>query len=294
MKEANGDHSHELEQVVSEYEFLVSQMRQAVWRLDANGKVIEANKTACNWLEAPVESIVGAQASNFLAEEVDLLRDETFEVEFVTATGLRRVAIVASRMLRHSSGLPLGALQVITDVTSNRAIEQRLVQEIQKMARMAGEDPLTGLPNRRAFDMVIDSAVANAHSEPFAVLLIDLNDFKPINDRYGHETGDEALRAFAVRLATLVRDADFVARIGGDEFAVVLTNTDRISAEKAASRFRKGLDFDWQHDSLQMRLWASVGLAHSADGADSVLARADSKMYETKKRDRNAARRGLA
>jgi diguanylate cyclase (GGDEF)-like protein len=294
MKEQNGERSHELEQVVSEYEFLVSQMRQAVWRLDANGKVIEANKTACNWLETPVERVVGAQASNFLAEEVDLLRDETFEVEFVTATGLRRAAIVASRMLRHESGLPLGALQVITDVTSNRAIEQRLVQEIQKMARMAGEDPLTGLPNRRAFDMVIDSAVANAHSEPFAVLLIDLNDFKPINDRYGHETGDEALRAFSVRLATLVRDADFVARIGGDEFAVVLTNTDRISAEKAASRFRKGLDFDWEHGSLQMRLWASVGLAHSADGADSVLTRADAKMYETKKRDRNAARRGLA
>jgi diguanylate cyclase (GGDEF)-like protein len=248
-------------------------------------------------LEVSDEGIVGKNARDFLANDIDLLRDETFETEFRTTTGVRRVALVSSRVLRHQDGMPLGALQVITDVTANRAIEHRLVQEIQKMARMAGEDPLTGLPNRRAFDMVLDDAIANARSQPFAVLLIDLNDFKPINDRYGHETGDDALRAFGDRLETLVRESDFVARLGGDEFAVVLTNADRASAEKAASRFREGLDFDWDGPDTTLRLWASVGLAHSADGAESVMARADAKMYEGKrsqKQIRNASRRGLA
>lgn len=292
-----GRSPHELDQIVSEYEFLVGQMRQAVWRLDATGKVIEANPATCRWLEVDIDQLVGKPARSFLAQDVDLVRDQTFEAEFVTGTGVRRVAVVSSRVLLHPSGIVLGALQVITDVTANRAIEHRLVQEIQKMARMAGEDPLTKLPNRRAFDIVLENVVANATSEPFALLLIDLNDFKPINDLYGHEAGDAALRAFAAKLDSLVRDADFVARIGGDEFAVVLTNTDRVSAEKAIARFNKGLDFTWSHDGQPLRLWASVGLAHSADGAESAITRADAKMYDNKKRDkkdRNAGQRGLA
>ncbi len=291
--------SQPVDQIVSEYEFLVEQMRQAVWRLDASGKVIEANTAACKWLEAPIEQLVGRNVSEFLVNQVDMVRDETFEAEFKTFTGISRAAVVSSRVLKQDGGVPLGALQVVTDVTASRAIENRLVQEIQKMARMAGEDPLTGLPNRRAFDIVLESAVAGATKEPFAVLLIDLNDFKPINDAFGHEVGDEALKVFAKRLDELTRDADFVARIGGDEFAVVLTNVDRAAGEKAADRFRDNLDLEFASGSRSLRLWASVGLAHSADGADTVLARADVKMYENKKRDksrddRNGPRLGLA
>jgi predicted signal transduction protein with EAL and GGDEF domain len=181
-----------VDQVVSEYEFLVEQMRQAVWRLDATGKVIEANSAACRWLETPIDQLVGRNVSEFLVNQVDMVRDETFEAEFKTLTGISRAAVVSSRVLRHSGGVPLGALQVVTDVTASRAIENRLVQEIQKMARMAGEDPLTELPNRRAFDIVLESAVAGATKEPFAVLLIDLNDFKPINDALGHEARGSA------------------------------------------------------------------------------------------------------
>jgi diguanylate cyclase (GGDEF)-like protein/PAS domain S-box-containing protein len=286
-------------QVVSEYEFLVEQMRQAVWRLDATGKVIEANGAACKWLELPIEQLVGRNIREVLLHDVDVLRDESFEAEFRTATGLTRVAVVASRVLRHTDGMPLGALQVVTDVTANRAIENRLVQEIQKMARMAGEDPLTGLPNRRAFDIVLEDAIANATQEPFSVLLLDLNDFKPINDALGHEAGDEALRAFGKRLGALVRDTDFVARIGGDEFAVVLSNTERTAAERAAERFRKTLDLEVDLGCRRARVWASVGIAHSADGAATVFARADVKMYENKRREkgqdgRNGRRLGLA
>jgi diguanylate cyclase (GGDEF)-like protein/PAS domain S-box-containing protein len=291
--------SQALDQVVSEYEFLVEHMRQAVWRLDATGKVIEANGAACRWLEAPIEQLVGRNVRDFLSQDVVMMRDETFETEFRTSTGIARVAVVSSRVLRHSDGMPLGALQVVTDVTASRAIENRLVQEIQKMARMAGEDPLTGLPNRRAFDILLDGAITNATKEPFGVLLIDLNDFKPINDAYGHEVGDAALRAFGRKLDELTRDADFVARIGGDEFAVVLTNADRGASQKAAVRFRDSLDFEFTHEGRSMRVWASVGMAHSSEGADSVLARADVKMYESKKREkrddgRNGPRLGLA
>ena len=283
--------SQKVEQIVSEYEFLVEQMRQAVWRLDASGKVIEANSAACTWLESPVEGLVGQNVEEFLVRRVDMLRDEVFETEFRTKTGLTRVAVVSSRVLRHSDGMPLGALQVVTDVTGNRAIEKRLVQEIQKMARMAGEDTLTQLPNRRAFDIVMENAIAEAATEPFAVLVIDLNEFKEINDVHGHGGGDAALVAFGAKLNELTRETDFVARVGGDEFAVVLLNSDRFSAEKAAERFRESLDFVSWIGGKSVRLWASVGLAHSADGAESALARADVKMYEDKKRRKNGDQR---
>ena len=279
--------SQPVEEIVSEYEFLVEHMRHAVWRLDATGKVIEANGAACKWLEVPIEQLVGRNVREFLVIDVDIVRDESFESEFKTATGVHRVAVVSSRVLRHSDGMALGALQVVTDVTAGRAIENRLVQEIQKMARMAGEDKLTGLPNRRAFDMVLEGAAAGANKEPFAVLLIDLNDFKEINDAMGHQAGDEALSLFGKRLDSLVRDTDLAARIGGDEFAVVLTNADRAMAEKAAARFKQGLDFLAVVGGAEVRLWASVGVAHSADGAGSVLARADAAMYEGKRAGKN-------
>ena len=279
--------SQPVEEIVSEYEFLVEHMRHAVWRLDATGKVIEANGAACKWLEVPIEQLVGRNVREFLVIDVDIVRDESFESEFKTATGVHRVAVVSSRVLRHSDGMALGALQVVTDVTASRAIENRLVQEIQKMARMAGEDKLTGLPNRRAFDMVLEGAAAGANKEPFAVLLIDLNDFKEINDAMGHQAGDEALSLFGKRLDSLVRDTDLAARIGGDEFAVVLMNADRAMAEKAAARFKQGLDFLAVVGGAEVRLWASVGVAHSADGAGSVLARADAAMYEGKRAGKN-------
>lgn len=273
----------EVQQVVSEYEFLVEQMRQGVWRLDATGKVIEANGAACKWLGVSAEELVGQNVSKFLSMDVDMVRDEVFEAEFVTLDGLRRVAVVSSRVLRHESGMLLGALQVVTDVTANRAIETRLVREIQKMARMAGEDPLTGLPNRRAFDIMLQNAQAGATSEPFALMLIDLNDFKQINDSYGHSVGDQALVAFAAKLEDLTRDSDFLARIGGDEFIVVLANADRKAAERAAERFSDELDFVIDADGAVVRLWCSVGLAHSADGSETVLERADAAMYEVKR-----------
>lgn len=291
--------SSEVGQIVSEYEYLVEQMRQAVWRLDSTGKVIEANTAACQWLETPIEQLVGRNVRELMTSDVDMVRDETFEAEFKTLSGISRAAVVSSRVLRHTDGMVLGALQVVTDVTASRAIENRLVQEIQKMARMAGEDPLTGLPNRRAFDIVYESAVTGATKEPFAVMLIDLNDFKQINDRFGHEMGDQVLRAFGGKLNELTRDADFVARIGGDEFAVVLMNANRADAEKAAERFRRNLDFVFDFELAQARVWASIGIAHSADDAEAVMARADARMYESKKLEksddgRNGPRLGLA
>ena len=99
------------QQVVSEYEFLVEQMRQGVWRLDATGKVIEANGAACKWLGVGIEELVGQNVSKFLSMDVNMIRDEVFEAEFVTRDGVRRVAVVSSRTLRHESGMLLGALQ---------------------------------------------------------------------------------------------------------------------------------------------------------------------------------------
>ncbi|MCH7904480.1 MAG: sensor domain-containing diguanylate cyclase [Armatimonadetes bacterium] len=274
----------DVQPIVSEYEFLVEQMRQGVWRLDATGLIIEVNRHMARWLGGKPTDIVGRNVADFLAHDVDMIRDEMFETEFRTIDGISRVGVVSSRALRHEGGMLLGALQVVTDVTSNRAMQSRLVSEIQKMARLAGEDPLTGLPNRRAFDLVLQDSVASAAREPFGLLMLDLNDFKPINDQYGHQVGDVALTTFAKKLEYLLRDTDFVARIGGDEFAIIFSNAEKPACEQAVIRLDEGLRFDFEHLGGKTAMSCAIGMAHSSDGAEMIVERADAEMYSRKRK----------
>src|SRR5205085_6822138 len=105
-------------------------------------------------------------------------------------------------------------------VNASAALERAHLQ--QELGRLALIDPLTGLANRRHMDEALSLLLAPTNTRPFAVLVLDLVDFKAINDDYGHATGDEVLRTVADRLRTCVRAGDLVARLGGDEFVAVL------------------------------------------------------------------------
>ena len=104
-------------------------------------------------------------------------------------------------------------------VATIQFLKRRLVEAEREQHRMARVDPLTGLANRRAFDEALDRALADG--APFTVLLADIDSFKQINDRFGHTTGDRVLRELAAHASAEVRGGDCLARIGGDEFALV-------------------------------------------------------------------------
>ncbi|MFT5355518.1 MAG: diguanylate cyclase (GGDEF)-like protein, partial [Polyangiales bacterium] len=141
----------------------------------------------------------------------------------------------------------------------------------QELAQLAHFDPLTGLANRAQFKQRLDSTFARARrmQEPFAVLFLDLDGFKPINDDYGHAAGDALLVEVSRRLEETLREYDIVARLGGDEFAIVLDKlADQNEAELIARRMLKVIAKPHRLDDIEVRVTASIGIAmHPEDGA---------------------------
>ena len=162
----------------------------------------------------------------------------------------------------------------------------RLHEEVR---RQATTDELTGLVNRRRFIEALETELERARlfETPLSVLLADLDDFKRINDDYGHHGGDRALRSFGELLRSEVRDFDIAARLGGEEFAVLLPQTRAEAAAVVASRMRRTLASApiAVSDTAEVRLTASFGIAESTPGqsADELLRRADDALYAAKR-----------
>ena len=156
--------------------------------------------------------------------------------------------------------------------------------EIDQLQQMIGSDPLTGVANRRGFEQALAREVArqNRTQEAFAVIMLDLDDFKQRNDRHGHAAGDAALCALARACEGVVRTTDLVARLGGDEFAVLLPGATREGAHALAARLRNAIE---SVDSEHGRLQVSVGVA-SADrespSVQDVMLAADQDLYRDK------------
>ncbi|MEO5695913.1 MAG: GGDEF domain-containing protein [Burkholderiaceae bacterium] len=163
------------------------------------------------------------------------------------------------------------------------------------ISHMADHDPLTGLLNRRRMqgELAAAAALARRYPAPFALVFVDLDRFKSINDTHGHEAGDKFLKGFAALLEQMARETDVIGRWGGDEFVVLLPHTTRADAQQYADRLKQGLS---RHridiGAASMPALASVGVAvHPDDGADpeALLAHADQAMYLTKRHHANIA-----
>ena len=156
-------------------------------------------------------------------------------------------------------------------------------------------DVLTNLPNRRAFHEELPKAMARARREnqDMAVLFLDLDGFKGVNDTHGHEAGDEVLRQFATRIAACVRKTDMVARLAGDEFVVILEGLAQESdASEVATKILRESGQTFHLDKTSVDLSASVGIAfHAAtetSSPDQLLQTADEAMYMAKHAGKNA------
>jgi diguanylate cyclase (GGDEF)-like protein len=158
--------------------------------------------------------------------------------------------------------------------------------------RQAVTDELTGLANRRKFLSQLDAEITRSRrsGSPLGLVLADLDDFKRINDTYGHEVGDEALRSFAEIMGTVARDVDLPVRLGGEEFAVLLPDTDLAGATLLAERLRFTLEstaIGWPANDI--RLTASFGVSSfpAAAGAEDLLSDADRRLYDAKRSGKN-------
>lgn len=157
-----------------------------------------------------------------------------------------------------------------------------------RLRHLAHHDPLTDLPNRAVFEERVDSALAAARStgEQHALLFLDLNDFKAVNDAHGHEIGDHLLTQLSARLRDCVRESDTLGRMGGDEFTVLITGIENESAaHRVVERIHSALDKRFDLGGLSLKLSASIGVAlfpRDGDDRESLMRHADAEMYAAK------------
>jgi len=183
-----------------------------------------------------------------------------------------------------------GIVSVRTDVTELKASEERI-------RHLANHDPLTGLPNRRLLEDRMEWVfiLSRRNRTQVGALVVDLDNFKMINDREGHRVGDEVLRAVAARLRSCIREADIVARHGGDEFVVLVPELhDAEDAVRVAEKIIAGIAAPILVEDRQYRVGASIGIAiypGDAQDADTLLRFADQAMYSVKQGGGNGVRR---
>jgi len=192
---------------------------------------------------------------------------------------------------------PFNPPELLARVAAGRRImllHRQIQAKSHLLEQLALTDELTGLPNRRAIDdwAVRELRGAVRHGFSFAVIMADLDLFKSVNDEYGHEAGDEVLKRFAGILDANVRQSDMCARIGGEEFLLVMAHVDRDGVEVAAERIRKKMETQrFRFGGQEAHVTASFGVATLAPGQRDDFARlvslADAALYSAKRHGRN-------
>jgi diguanylate cyclase (GGDEF)-like protein/PAS domain S-box-containing protein len=271
--------------------------------VDLDGRFSEVNAAFSRLTGYPADQLMGTSFRSITHPDDHEISDDRFEQllrrgqtvsfdkRYLHAAGHTIWASVHSRLVRHADGRPLHLITMIEDVTDRREFEH-------KLRYMADHDPLTGLFNRRRFEEEVDRQVA--HSQRYggggAVLMLDLDHFKYTNDSLGHRAGDELIVAVAKLLRGALRETDTLARIGGDEFALLLPHAAEEEARLVGEKLLEGLRGEAvAFGRRKRRLTASMGIAlmgSSGDDltADDLLVSADLALYDAKEAGRDALR----
>jgi diguanylate cyclase (GGDEF)-like protein len=215
---------------------------------------------------------------------------EIYRVQDLGATNTTRVndRPIAEAELRDGDHITVG--EILLKFISHASLEARYHEEVYQLAT---HDPLTDLFNRRHFNQQLDIEIARAlrHARPLSLCIIDVDLFKQINDRFGHVAGDGVLKQLAGLLRAHVRCEDLAARIGGEEFAVLLPETDLQGARDLAEQFRSAVAAaEFSPGGIAQRITVSIGVAQAnAERADRsrLMKAADAALYRAKESGRN-------
>ncbi len=281
----------ELDAALGNLDLAMSNMAQGLCLIDADERVVLANERLREILAVPgCEPLAGAAMRTVLRDTLDKTASDFFardhlrpdlELDAPTISEIRhrdRFLSVTTRRL--VSG---GWVSTFVDVTEQRRFED----QIQHLAQ---HDPLTDLANRATLHQALVATLAGRAWTPCAVLYIDLDRFKPINDTYGHAVGDQLLQEVARRLRQTVRAGDVIARLGGDEFALILRSIDPDRPTATARRILDVLSRPYTIERLSIRVGASIGIAvapTAGSDPDILLRNADLALYSAKKEGRN-------
>lgn len=275
---------------------IFSSMRDAVLVVDTNLRLLDFNPAAQNLLPTLEQKHIGQPALQVFAPydglTESLTSPETTEINLTMATGLgwsqlqdrsfevRSFPLIARNRI-------IGYAAILADMTAQTLLREQL--------RLHAEtDPLTGIANRRLFDQALERECkrSDRFNMPFSLLMIDVDHFKRINDKFGHPAGDEVLRTLARRIRERVRESDLLARYGGEEFAILLVETPLGQAYILAEHIRAAVqDEPFVLSTMQLPVTVSIGLATRAPGdltsPVALMKQADLALYQAKAHGRN-------
>lgn len=199
------------------------------------------------------------------------------------AKGHRVPVQVIANPIKNDSGEIIGAVEVFSDI-SPYIIETEKVKELESAVNY---DQLTGVLSRRYAMISLERNLfeLKQHEISLGVVFIDINYFKQINDTYGHNAGDQALKIIAKSMSGALREKDMIARIGGDEFLVILQNTDvhkMSTIAKKLETFVEASEFMVNHKKVDLSISSGIALATPSDTIETLIQRADKAMYENK------------
>ncbi|GAB6083109.1 EAL domain-containing protein [Desulfuromonas carbonis] len=228
-----------------------------------------------------------------LKESLDGPQDFNLEHRILWPDGQVRHVHAQARVVRDSEGKAIRVNGTLHDVSDRLQTEARLVENQAHLNYLAYHDALTGLPNRLLFQDRFNHAIARSRrlSYQVAILFLDLDQFKKVNDSLGHEVGDQLLREVAGRLRGCAREADTLARLGGDEFVLLLEEVDGMNAASAAAKkIIKRLLPTFRVGGFELYTTASIGIAlypSNGTSVEELMKCADVAMYRAKERGRN-------
>ena len=204
------------------------------------------------------------------------------------------IACLNERIFPTIEQINLNTQTLRTQLSNSAEVIRKLKQELDEATSLAKTDSLTGIPNRRGFDELVAERIqhANKKQRSFALLLLDLDHFKKINDHFGHLVGDSALRYIARSLHKETKGQDAISRLGGEEFAILLTDIEFNNAMLVAEKIRthiaaKSLRVKDHDDPLRFTISIGVAMYQFGENADRLFERADKALYMAKRTGRN-------
>lgn len=287
-----------LEKSEERYRTVLDEVQDAYFEVDLAGNFTFVNDSCCRHLGYSREELMGMSYRVFIAkEDVEAVYrafnqvyrtgepNRGFGYKVIRKDGSIGYAEISVSLLRDEEGRAIGFRGIGRDVTERKQLEQ-------KLADMAMHDPLTGLPNRILLNDRITVGIAQAmrNNSKLAVMMLDLDRFKNINDEFGHSVGDRLLKAAGERLVGIVRKSDTVARVGGDEFVVMISQISRVeNAVKVAQKILDSFLKPFLINGHKLYITTSIGIAvYPEDGEDveTLLKHADAAMYWAKEQGR--------
>lgn len=284
------------------YQHIFTHSPLGIIHYHVSGQIIACNELFAAVIDKPVSELVGQNLLSVIQNKIlqsailESLKAGmgNFEGEYVAQSGKVTPTRILLTATRSTNNEILGGIGTLENFTERRFFEQ-------KIEHQASYDSLTGLPNRRQLLELLDQEIsrANRHHQNGALILMDLDNFKTINDSLGHRTGDTVLKLVAGRLKKILRKEDIIARIGGDEFGLLFPQLDQdkevaaIKSQDIAQKLSHGLTAPFSFEERELNITTSLGISlfpEENKSGDDILQQADTAMNQAKTAGRNTVR----